>query len=337
MKKEFLPNKSKTRTIAMLRIQIDSFAYFEKTVLQNISFEVTPGEHISVLGESGSGKTTLLHLIYGLFHLEHGMISYCEKPLTGPTNTLIPGEPFMKLVAQEFNIMPFSTVAENIGSYLSRNDRIKDEHRIDELLEIVDLKSYKNTLVKYLSGGQKQRVALAKALAEEPEILLLDEPFSNIDSFRKNDLRRTLFRYLKRKNISCISATHDASEALAFSDHILLMKSGTVERYETPEKLYKTAENQYQARFFGEANFIPKKYLFESKSSEEVLVYPDQLKIANRTTPLKVRVKAVYFQGSYYLIEAENLNTPLFFNHSYALELAKEYYLEVNISKNGKS
>src|SRR5699024_3035952 len=174
----------------MLQVQIDAFSYSNKTILENIFFSVLPGQHISILGESGGGKTTLLHIIYGLLHLEHGEIMYKDRILLGPENTLIPGEPFMTLVAQEFNIMPYSTVAENIGSYLSRIDQEKDEKRIDELLDVVELTSYKNTPVKYLSGGQKQRVALAKALADEPEILLLDEPFSNVDQFLKNDLRR---------------------------------------------------------------------------------------------------------------------------------------------------
>src|SRR5690554_6519293 len=222
----------------MLSIQIDSFSYTDKVILEDIAFKIAPGEHVSIIGESGSGKSTLLHIIYGLIHLEHGEIFYNDKKLLGPTQTLIPGEPFMKLVAQEFNIMPFSTVAENIGSHLSRLNQEKDERRIDELLDIVDLTSYKNTLVKYLSGGQKQRVALAKALANEPEVLLLDEPFSNIDNFRKNSLRRKIFQYLKSNNISCISATHDSEEALAFSDGILWLKEGKIEGFGTPEWMY---------------------------------------------------------------------------------------------------
>ena len=183
----------------MLKVEINSFAYSEKTILKDVSFTLKPGEHLSILGESGCGKSTLLHLVYGLLHLENGSIFYKEKKLLGPTKTLIPGESFMKLVAQEFNIMPFTTVAENLGSHLSGLDEEKDKKRIDELLEVVEMEAFKNTLVKNLSGGQKQRVALAKALANEPEILLLDEPFSSIDVFRKNKLQRKIFNYLKKK------------------------------------------------------------------------------------------------------------------------------------------
>src|SRR5690606_1786748 len=136
----------------MLKVEINSFSYSEKTILKNIHFTLKPGEHLSILGESGCGKSTLLHLVYGLLHLEYGTIFFNEKKLLGPTKTLIPGEPFMKLVAQEFNIMPFSTVAENLGSHLSGLDREKDERKIDTLLEVVELHSFTNTMGKILIG-----------------------------------------------------------------------------------------------------------------------------------------------------------------------------------------
>src|SRR5690606_10689177 len=171
-------------------------------------------------------------------------------------------------------IMPFSTVAENLGSHLSRLDEEKDERRIDELLEVVEMEAFKNTLVKNLSGGQKQRVALAKALANEPEILLLDEPFSNIDTFRKNKLQRKIFSYLKDNNINCITATHDSDEALAFSDHILMLKNGTVEMTGTPQFIYENVSTEYQAGFFGEANLLPKKLFSNDNTSENIVVFP---------------------------------------------------------------
>src|SRR5699024_5395784 len=121
--------------------------------------------------ESGSGKSTLLHLIYGLLELPNGKITLDGKRLEGPSDKLIPGHEFMKLLSQEFDIMPFTTVAENIGSYLTSQDMQADTERIDELLEVVDLVAYKQEYVKNLSGGQKQRVGLAKALAKTPKIL----------------------------------------------------------------------------------------------------------------------------------------------------------------------
>ena len=313
----------------MLKVEIDSFSYSKKTILNNIHFTLKPGEHLSVLGESGCGKSTLLHLVYGLLHLENGTILYNEKKLLGPTKTLIPGEPFMKLVAQEFNIMPFTTVAENLGSHLSRLDEEKDEKRIDDLLEVVEMKAFKNTLVKNLSGGQKQRVALAKALANEPEILLLDEPFSNIDVFRKNKLQRKIFNYLKEKDISCITATHDSEEALAFSDHILMLKNGTEELFGTPEFIYKNVSTEYQAGFFGEANLLPKNLFWREENSEKTIVFPHQLIISEEKTALKVTVKKSYFKGSFYLIEADFEEKTVFFNNKFSLKNGEIFYLKI--------
>ena len=311
----------------MLKVEIDSFAYSEKTILKNISFTLKPGEHLSILGESGCGKSTLLHLVYGLLHLENGSIFYNEKKLLGPTKTLIPGEPFMKLVAQEFNIMPFTTVAENLGSHLSGLDEEKDKKRIDELLEVVEMESFKNTMVKNLSGGQKQRVALAKALANEPEILLLDEPFSSIDVFRKNKLRRKIFSYLKRNKIGCIIATHESDEALAFSDEILMLKNGTEELFGTPEFIYKNVETEYQAGFFGEANLLPKSLFCSEKNSKELIIFPHQLKISEEKTKLEITVKKSYFKGSHYLIEADFGGKAIFFNNPFMLKIGEVLYL----------
>ena len=300
----------------MLKVEIDSFSYADQPVLKDISFSLKPGEHLSILGESGCGKSTLLHLVYGLLQLEKGKISYKGEKLLGPTNTLIPGEPFMKLVAQEFNIMPFSTVRENLGSHLATLDGKRDRERIDQLLETVELEAFKNTLVKNLSGGQKQRVALAKALAKDPEILLLDEPFSNIDAFRKNNLSRKIFGYLKSKNISCITATHDSDEALAFSDQIIILKNGRIEMQGKPEFVYQNVSTPYQAGFFGEVNTLPKNLFNPEKSSEIIMVFPDQLKISKEKTKLEVEVKNSYFKGKYYLIECIYDENVVFFEHS---------------------
>lgn len=313
----------------MLNVDIDSFSYSEKIILKNIHFTLKPGDHLSILGESGCGKSTLLHLIYGLLHLEKGAIFYNESKLLGPTKTLIPGEPFMKLVAQEFNIMPFTTVAENLGSHLSGLDEQKDERKIDALLEVVELESFKNTLVKNLSGGQKQRLALAKALVNEPAILLLDEPFSNIDVFRKNKLQRKIFSYLKERKISCITATHDSDEALAFSDKILMLKNGTEELLGTPEFIYKNVSTEYQAGFFGEANLLPKNLFSAENTSEKNILFPHQLKISEEKTKLEVTVKKSYFKGSYYLIEADLHDKTIFFNHPFQLKKGESYYLEI--------
>ncbi len=321
----------------MLALDISSFAYKEKEILKDVSFELQPGEQLAILGESGSGKSTLLHIIYGLLHLEEGSVSWKGKKLLGPTHNLIPGEPFIKLVSQEFDLMPFTTAAENIATHLSRRDLEKDHQRVQELLRVVDMELFGDVLVRTLSGGQKQRVALAKALAKEPELLLLDEPFSNIDTFRKNKLRRNLFEYLKEKNISCITATHDSEEALAFSDHVLMLKNGTTQLLGTPEAVYGAIATPYQAGFFGEVNILPAS-LFSSevrlakvvKDEKEIILLPHQLKVSENKTELKVVVKKAYFKGSYYLISCEANSMEFFVNHTSCLNKGQIIYLDRN-------
>ena len=312
----------------MLKVSIHSFSYSDKTILRDIQFTLNKGEHISILGESGCGKSTLLHLVYGLLNLEYGSIFYGKKKLLGPLHSLIPGEPFMKLVSQESNLMPFTTVAENLNSHLTGLDEKKDAERIKELLEVVEMEQFQNALVKNLSGGQKQRVALAKALAREPEILLLDEPFSNIDSFRKNRLRRKLFTYLKKANISCLTATHDSEEALSFSHKILMMKNGEIEMFGTPSEVYTRVSDEYQASFFGEVNSLPKNIIIPGESVEEIILFPHQLQYTEDSTNINVEIKECFYKGNHHLIRGDWNGREIFFNHSEKLETGSYVFLQ---------
>ena len=212
----------------MLKVQNVSFSYSKKPIISNVSFEIQPGENVALIGESGSGKSTLLKLIYGNFDLNSGSIFWKDTEILGPKFNLVVGYDFMKYVTQEFDLMPFTTVSENIGKYLSNFYPEEKQHRIQELITVVELEDFANTKVKLLSGGQKQRVALAQALAKQPEILLLDEPFSNIDNFKKQSLRRKLFRFLKDQNISCLVATHDKNDVLGFANRILVLDNHVI-------------------------------------------------------------------------------------------------------------
>ena len=186
----------------MLEVQNISFAYTDKAIIQNVDFTVEKGQNIALIGESGCGKSTLLKLIYGIYDLNEGKIFFNKTRVLGPKYNLIPGMPFMKYLAQDFDLMPYETVAENVGKFLSNGFMPLKKLRIQELLEMVEMTEYAKVRAKDLSGGQQQRVALAKVLAVEPQVLLLDEPFSHIDNFRKNALRRNLFAYLKKKEIN---------------------------------------------------------------------------------------------------------------------------------------
>ncbi|HTO36761.1 MAG TPA: hypothetical protein VLZ72_11010, partial [Flavobacterium sp.] len=170
----------------------------------------------------------------------------------------------------------------------------------------------------------------ARVLAHEPELILLDEPFSHIDSFRKNSLRRKLFAYLKEKEITCITATHDNMDVLPFSDSILVMQNGKIVETSTPQELYKNPKNKYTASLFGDVNEIPSRFLGVEDSEEIKMVYPDKLKIVEKS-PLKVIVQKSYFQGCFFLIEATHEKNTIYFQHDTSLNPGSEVYLKNHI------
>lgn len=313
----------------MLDVDIKSFGYGQNTVLRDVSFQLEPGHHLAVLGESGCGKTSLLHLVYGLLNLEEGSINWKEKALLGPKYNLVPGEDFMKLVAQEFNVMPHITVAENVATYLPRINQDQDMERVIELLQVVDLTTFKDQMVRDLSGGQKQRVAIAKALAKQPEVLLLDEPFSHIDTFRKNKLRRQLYGYLKQHGISCITATHESEEALAFADELLIIRNGTVDIHGKTQWVYRQLDNPYRASFFGEVSEIPGNWLGKKLKDQLHYFLPHQLKISTTSTGFDAVVVNSYFKGSHFLIESHKDGRLIYVEHSAALPVQEQVHIDL--------
>tara|TARA_B100000768_G_scaffold181574_1_gene205138 strand:+ start:1616 stop:2572 length:957 start_codon:yes stop_codon:yes gene_type:complete len=314
----------------MLKVNNISFSYAaEKPVLKDINFELKKGQNLCVMGESGSGKSTLLQLIYGIFDTDKGSLFWNDIPILGPKEYLIPGMEFFKYVAQDFNLMPFTSVEENIKKYLSRFYPEKSQKRTAELLEVIEMTAFAKTKVKNLSGGQQQRVAIARALAKEPELLLLDEPFSQIDNFKKNSLRRNLFGYLKEKNIACIIATHDGNDALSFADKLIVIKNNKLLANDTPKTIYNNPKEKYVAALFDDINEIIINNL-------EVLLYPHQICMVEKSA-LKAIVLHSYFKGFYWLIEAEFEHQTIFFNHPLDLVIGREVHLKLKVSSDSKN
>lgn len=302
----------------MLQVKNLSFSYKKTKILSEMTFSVNLGENLSIIGESGSGKTTLLKLLYGEFDLDQGEVYWKDQQILGPKYNLVIGYDFMKHVAQEFDLMPYISVEENIGKFLSNFYPEEKLKRTSELLDVVELTKFAKVKVKTLSGGQKQRVALARALAKEPEILLLDEPFSHIDNFKKQSLRRRVFNYLKAKQITCIVATHDKNDVLGFSDRMILLDNAKIEANDTPEHLFKHPQSPLVASFFGEFNVISND-----------IVYAHQLKVVDKSN-IKAKVIKSYFKGTYYLIESSFENKPLFFEYTEKIPTGTHVHLNIN-------
>ncbi|MBW3519541.1 ABC transporter ATP-binding protein [Flavobacterium sp. NKUCC04_CG] len=304
----------------MLRIEAVGFAYGEKRVLNDINLRINPGNHVALLGESGCGKSTLLQLIYGLHDANEGSIYWNDKAVLGPKFNLVPGVDQMKYLAQDFDLMPHITVAENVGKYLSNINITAKKARVGELLELVEMSDFADVKAKFLSGGQQQRVALARVLAVEPELLLLDEPFSHIDNFRRSALRRNLFSYLKSKGICCIVATHDSIDALGFADQTIIMKDGQIVAAGNSKDLYEFPESKYIASLFGEVNELPlSDFDPEIEGQDTMLLYPHQLMVSSKGV-LDVEVKECYFKGDGYLVKAALNRRAVFFDHPLELE-----------------
>ncbi|MFL1010497.1 ABC transporter ATP-binding protein [Flavisericum labens] len=302
----------------MLNVQNLTFSYKKTPVLKEISFKVKPGENLAIIGESGAGKSTLLKVLYGKYDLDEGHVFWKDKEILGPKFNLVVGYDFIKYVAQEFDLMPVTSVEQNIGKFLSNFYPEEKKLRTAELIEVVELTDFAKTTVKLLSGGQKQRVALARALAKQPEILLLDEPFSHIDNFKKQSLRRNVFKHLKDNNITCIVATHDKEDVLGFADHMIVLNDHNIEAYNTPEQLYHKPKTPLIASFFGEFNTINGK-----------IIYANQLKAVEKSD-LKTMVTKSYFKGSYYLIEADLNGEKVFFENPSKLKIGQSVYLAID-------
>lgn len=305
----------------MLKVNQVYFSYQkENLILKDISFQLKEGEHLCIMGESGSGKSTLLKAIYGLLDLNKGDIYWKDQQVLGPAHHLVPGMDFFKYVPQNFDLMPYTTVSENIQKFLSRFYPEESQKRTFELLEVIEMSEFADVKVKNLSGGQQQRVAIARALAKEPQLILLDEPFSQIDNFKKNSLRRKLFAYLKQKNISCIVATHDGNDALSFADSMMVIKDSQVLAYDTPQDLYNQRNDAYVASLFDDVSSV-------SINGNVHLFYPKDIKITDKSE-YKVTVKQSYFKGVFWLIEAELNGAPVFLNSTKPKSSGDTIYLD---------
>ena len=289
-------------------------------VLKGIHLNIYEGEFVTIMGPSGSGKSTLLKAVYGLFDLPQGKISWKGTPVLGPAYNLLPGFPQMKYLAQDFGLMPYMTVEENVGKYLSNLDLPKKRARIAELLEMTLMQDYAKVKPIFLSGGQQQRVGLAKALAQAPEVLLLDEPFSQTDSFLKHHIRQNLFDFVKEHHITTLIATHESQEALGFSDKIMVIKEGKQLLIDTPESVYYT-QNEYIASLFDIVNKL-------SVQGEPRLYYPHQIHIVPQSS-WQVEVEQCFFQGDYYLLRCKAAQGTIYVKHTESVEKEKKVCLKI--------
>lgn len=250
-----LKNISKTYPERIKTISTNS----QTKVLNDVSFTLEHGELLGLLGPSGCGKTTLLRVIAGFEAISQGTVEIAGKVVCTNCDSLAAEKRNTGMVFQDYALFPHFTVAENIAFGLKNQGKKSSQikQRVGEVLELVGLSGLEKRYPHQLSGGQQQRISLARALAPQPALILLDEPLSNLDVQVRHRLRGEIRSILKAAGISAIFVTHDREEALAISDKIAVMRDGKLEQVGTPEEIYLTPASRFVAEFVTQANFVP--------------------------------------------------------------------------------
>lgn len=225
-------------------------------ILSDLSFSVGKGELLTLLGPSGGGKTTILRCIAGLQEIDQGTIKIYDEVVSSPEVLVPPEKRGVGIVFQNLALFPHLTVGQNVSFGINSYDQELYPERVDDLLELVGLSHKKDCYPNELSGGQKQRIALARSLAPNPSILLLDEPFSSIDAGLRIEMREELRAILKTTRTTTIFVTHDQEEALSISDRVLILKNGRIEQSGAPQELFNYPRSRFVASFLGHASFI---------------------------------------------------------------------------------
>lgn len=269
--------------------------------INDIRFSVRKGEVLAVIGESGSGKSTLLKCIYGLLKPDNGDVEFFGKRVKGPDEQLIPGHPEMKMVTQDFSLNIYAKVYDNIAAMLSNTNLATKERKVLDMMDRLHITRLKEKKIVELSGGEQQRVAIARALVSDTRMLLLDEPFSQVDTLLKNQLRADIKRLARETGVSIILVSHDPADGLFMADRLLLLKDGQCLQHDTPEQVYQHPQSAYVARMLGNAVVLNQQEaaaLSIHTGSREVVFYPEWVKI-NMTDPHhRYVISEIYFRGA---------------------------------------
>ncbi len=228
--------------------------YGENVIIPDLSLDIRPGEFFTLLGPSGCGKTTLLRMIAGFNSIEGGDFYFGDKRI----NDLDPAKRNIGMVFQNYAIFPHMTVRKNVEFGLKNKKLPKDQikSRTDEFMKLMQISDYSDRMPERLSGGQQQRVALARALCIEPDVLLMDEPLSNLDAKLRVEMRTVIKNIQHDVGITCVYVTHDQEEAMAVSDRIAVMNAGVIQHVGTPKSIYQRPANIFVATFIGRTNVL---------------------------------------------------------------------------------
>jgi ABC-type Fe3+/spermidine/putrescine transport system ATPase subunit len=270
--------------------------------VRNISFDIKKGNVVAILGESGSGKSTLLKCIYGLLKVDDGEVAFKGKRIPGPDEQLIPGHREMKMVTQDFSLNIYAKVYDNIASMLSNTNVQAKQEKTNEMMQHLHIEHLKDKKITQLSGGEQQRVAIAKAMVSDTSVLLLDEPFSQVDALLKNQLRADIKRIAAETGVTVIMVSHDPADGLFLADELVILKEGRLLQLGSPVDVYNHPHDIYTAQLLGNAVVLnasdAEKLGLEIKGGNAVF-YPEWVELKSSWNSRRFEVKDVYYKGFY--------------------------------------
>ena len=314
--------------------------YGDFVAIPDLSLEIKPGEFFTLLGPSGCGKTTLLRMIAGFNSIEGGEFYFGDRLI----NDLDPSKRNIGMVFQNYAIFPHLTVRKNVAFGLQNRKLPKEEikEKTDKFMELMKIKEYADRLPEKLSGGQQQRVALARALAIEPEVLLMDEPLSNLDAKLRVEMRTVIKEIQNRLGITTVYVTHDQEEAMAVSDRIAVMNQGVIQQIGSPKALYQRPANSFVATFIGRTNMMKAKVWVEGNRKGIIFDEGYKLEMKNlvnvsdgQEVKVSVRPEELVIEGvgedknANYLSGKVQYSTFLGLNTHYIVELEDGYRAEI--------
>ncbi len=289
-------------------------------VIKNLTFSIEKGQLISFVGESGSGKSTFLKCLSGLENINSGKVILNNKIINDKNLFVKPQRRKIGYVFQDYPLFPHLNIRENICFNL-------EKRYFKNFEDIVKLTNLKQLLERYpheISGGEQQRVSIARSIIREPDLLLLDEPFSNLDANIKYSIRDEICKIIKKTNTTTILVTHDINDALNISDKILIFKAGIVQQYSDPEKMYCEPANCYCAEVLGEINKFP-------KDDKIYYIRPENLKVVDSSSN-SIIIEKCFFQGKSYKLLGKYENNIWSLYSKTPLKINSEVFFEYSDS-----